>query len=99
MAKDFKYALADWLEGTYTLLAESPEMRAAIHDTILDLEVGSEICMDNVNTMKGLLMHFLTLHHICDRSQPELVNMLHFLRPENYDHSTSPLQKIKPKES
>ena len=78
----FKEAIASNLASSYREMSLNAELRADIHDALVELEDTEEFEENQVRAIKMVLHKFLDLYHICDRNQPEFQNMIEFLNPK-----------------
>ncbi|CDN79549.1 hypothetical protein [Elizabethkingia anophelis] len=87
MAKNFNTSLGQWLEDNISVMSQSAEMRADIHETIMDLGAETEVSDQQAKLILSVLQCYISLYHICDRNPKSFSALLEILNPkiENKD--------------
>lgn len=83
--KDFNTSLGKWLQENHNDMSKSAEMRADIHETILDMEISNEVTSQQSKLITDVLRSFITLYHICDRNPNSFNALLEILNPNKKD--------------
>ena len=83
MAKvPFKTALSDKLQMLYTQMSGSAELRADVHEALMEIGDYEEVDQSLVDAMKFMINTSVELYHIMNRSEVEFNAMMTFLNPK-----------------
>ncbi|WP_312750594.1 hypothetical protein [Epilithonimonas hominis] len=83
MARTFSENFPQWMQDFYSMMNNSAEMRADIHELIIELEAERELSDQQAKLVHGVLTQYVSLYHICNRSPEKLNGMIQFMKPED----------------
>lgn len=77
----FKIALADKLTLLYSSMSGSAELRADVHEALMEIGDYEEVDERLVDAIKIMINFSVELYHIMNRSEDEFNTMVAFLNP------------------
>lgn len=84
MTRTFANTFPRWMEDFYSLMNNSAEMRADIHELIIELEAERELSDQQAKLIHSVLTQYVSLYHICNRSPEKFNGMIQFMKPEDH---------------